>query len=162
MLSGWRGRLRGRLRAASISVSAWLRNTSTARLSTEGFTCHGTDLHRVRQMKKRYCRGLHVHVPNSYCKLFQRLFSRLPPPTVGVPGSIPGRDMSVLGPPDKDGDDLGHVSSLLVPISPIIFTCLQIKNQESQSNPSVLKKGSPGFAGSILQITAQTFEKVLK
>jgi hypothetical protein len=158
MLPGWRGRLR----AASISVSAWLRKTSTARLSTDGFTRHGTDLRRVWQMKKRYCRRLHVHVLNSYYKLFKWLFSRLPPPTVGVPGSIPGRDMSVLGPPDKDGDDLGHVSSLLVPISPIIFTCLQIKNQESQSNPYVLKKGSPGFAGSILQITAQTFEKVLK
>ncbi len=46
MLSGWRGRLR----AASISVSAWLRNTSTARLSTDGFTRHGTDLRQVRHM----------------------------------------------------------------------------------------------------------------
>jgi hypothetical protein len=34
----------------------------------------------------------------------------------GGPGSIPGRDMSVLGPLVSDGDVLGQVSSLCIPI----------------------------------------------
>jgi hypothetical protein len=32
----------------------------------------------------------------------------------GGPGSIPGQDMSVLGPLVKDGDDTGHVSSYYI------------------------------------------------
>ncbi len=51
---------------------------------------------------------LKKEVPNS--KLFEWLFSRVLVSHRGGPGLVPGRDMSVLGPLVKDGDDLGQVS----------------------------------------------------
>ncbi len=57
-----------------------------------------------------------IHLAGLYCtfkKLFEWLFSRVLASHHGGPGSIPGRDMLVLGPLVQDEDDFGQVFSTM-------------------------------------------------
>jgi len=61
-----------------------------------------------------YKKKIWINVAGSYVpiinKLSRWLFSRVLASHARSPSPIPGRDMSVLGPLVKDGDDLGKVS----------------------------------------------------
>ncbi len=88
-----------RIRIRNHQSEVWIRGSGSTP------KCHGS-----ATLDVRYQYDTIADQNSKMYKQFEWLFSRVLDSHYGGPGSIPGWDVSVLGPPVSDGNDLGQVS----------------------------------------------------